>query len=171
MNAARSWYVRPPLYASPEVPRGRRGYHGTASAPSRWPGVGLAVKATFFLKLCCLPPAPGKGFKKPFSNAKHGFCCVLWSRRAGCRAASTCRRAGYACAVVRARPSSSFGRLRCKRSIRIGRLVEVVHKWLPGPCGHGALRAQQFAGPHGAHSTLAGRQIDDGTFAVVEPGT
>ena len=47
----RALVVRPPpLYASPEVPRGRRGYHGTASAPSRWPGVGLAVKSNFFVQ-------------------------------------------------------------------------------------------------------------------------
>ena len=37
--------VRPP-----GGPRGRRGYHGTASAPSRWSGVGLAVKSNFFLE-------------------------------------------------------------------------------------------------------------------------
>ena len=74
-------------------------------------------------KACCLPPAPGKGPKNAFPNAKHEFCCVLWSRRAGCRADSTCRRAGYMCAVVRARPSPSSSRLRCKRPTRNGRLV------------------------------------------------
>ena len=50
LNAARSYYFRPRLYAPPEVPRGRRGYHGTASAPSRWSGVGLAVKSNFFVE-------------------------------------------------------------------------------------------------------------------------
>ena len=50
LNAARSYYFRPPLYAPPEVPGGRRGHHGTASAPSRWSGVGLAVKSNFFLE-------------------------------------------------------------------------------------------------------------------------
>ena len=50
LNAARSYYFRPPLYAPPGVPGARRGHHGTASAPSRWSGVGLAVKSNFFLE-------------------------------------------------------------------------------------------------------------------------
>ena len=54
---------------------------------------------------------------------------------------------------------------------RMAASLEAIHRWLPGPCGPGASCAQQFARPRGAHSTLAGRQIDDGTFAVVEPGT
>ena len=95
-----------PVRRSPDVAISM--YPGTASGPSRWPGVKVLKKSTDSLHCLAAAGTSWQMLRWTVSNAKLASHCIVWRRRASCRALSSLLpRPGCRFARPRPRPCPS----------------------------------------------------------------